>query len=642
MVYSDLFVFSDLMYQDYKMKVESCTTHRVAKFVFSFFQELQSELEFIQCNARDLHQRCQALPLEVPDVERDQIKDKLERLQRDINLLDEELPRLTQPNAMGGEGASAVVALPVEVVRSKPVAHEPLENGDSDLGDSESGVSSMESFEGILRKENGQAPGENDVKENGVSEEPEERSSSEDLDGDIRPSGGMSVTPDEYQRIRMNHSEQSNEEVTIGLENGECSHDLDDESRETNDQSRDVSVPLLTVTDEDGTPAEVEFAENAPENTLDNADSESCPDQAGEFFIDDFDVYYGQAPPKIVVGPDEASARDNEFLAESEREKPAGESGTDHVENDSQNSSVLDQEPSGASDDQTGDLVLKDKVRDPQLVESAVTKITLPPHKAVNVDDLLESNFTSDLETGVLPRHSTPSELVVSIENEENAPLDEHAQKVTVEPLKDSVVAVNGEVTSPSSNDTENLPLSDEGEKRADKKLKHEPSAVSSLDSTPIELLDMSGQAGMQTGLVSSAPNEEMDKLDRLLNVTEHDSENNVRDIKEVKPQDRIASILSERRKAEEDERRRFAETSVRDTDYELFASRPLDLMDRSSPLKDLDESGNLLHEEMSLEEFLVEVEKLVEKLRSIEELITTELDSEDNVKDELAKHVVS
>ena len=44
----------------------------------------------------------------------------------------------------------------------------------------------------------------------------------------------------------------------------------------------------------------------------------------------------------------------------------------------------------------------------------------------------------------------------------------------------------------------------------------------------------------------------------------------------------------------------------------------------------------------MSLEDFLVEVEKLVEKLRSIEELITTELDSEDNMKDELAKHVVS
>ena len=58
--------------------------------------------------------------------------------------------------------------------------------------------------------------------------------------------------------------------------------------------------------------------------------------------------------------------------------------------------------------------------------------------------------------------------------------------------------------------------------------------------------------------------------------------------------------------------------------------------------MKELDESGNLLHEDMSLEDFLVEVEKLVEKLRSIEELITTELDSEDNMKDELAKHVVS
>ena len=43
----------------------------------------------------------------------------------------------------------------------------------------------------------------------------------------------------------------------------------------------------------------------------------------------------------------------------------------------------------------------------------------------------------------------------------------------------------------------------------------------------------------------------------------------------------------------------------------------------------------------MSLDAFLVEVEKLLEKLHSIEELITTDLEDEDNVKDELAKHVV-
>ena len=58
--------------------------------------------------------------------------------------------------------------------------------------------------------------------------------------------------------------------------------------------------------------------------------------------------------------------------------------------------------------------------------------------------------------------------------------------------------------------------------------------------------------------------------------------------------------------------------------------------------MKDLDESGNLLHEDMSLDEFLVEVEKLMEKLHSIEELISTEQDLDNNVKEELAKHVVS
>ena len=132
-----------------------------------------------------------------------------------------------------------------------------------------------------------------------------------------------------------------------------------------------------------------------------------------------------------------------------------------------------------------------------------------------------------------------------------------------------------------------------------------------------------------------------MDQLDKLLNINGNTSEDDVRNTEGEKPQDKIASILSQRRKAEEAERLRFAENSVRDADYELFTSRPLDLIDRSSPLKDLDESENILHENMSLDAFLVEVEKLLEKLHSIEELITTDLEDEDNVKDELAKHVV-
>ena len=163
----------------------------------------------------------------------------------------------------------------------------------------------------------------------------------------------------------------------------------------------------------------------------------------------------------------------------------------------------------------------------------------------------------------------------------------------------------------------------------------------STADTIPTNPRDSAPRSDLEPSFVSLGPNEEMDQLDKLLNINGNTSEDDVRNTEGEKPQDKIASILSQRRKAEEAERLRFAENSVRDADYELFTSRPLDLIDRSSPLKDLDESENILHENMSLDAFLVEVEKLLEKLHSIEELITTDLEDEDNVKDELAKHVV-
>lgn len=563
----------------------------------------------------------------------------MERLQRDLTVLVKEFPSTVPSDDMvtsRGESTTAIVVFPAEVIGTKPVAHEPVENGNSELGDSESGVSSMESFEGILRKENGHATIENGLKENGVSEN---LSANDDMDGDLNPRGGISVTPDEYQRIRMNQSTESNEDVTsrssISLENGEYSREFEDGSRDTENKSRDANVPLLTVTDENGTPGEVVYAEIVQESGVDNADDESFPDQAGEFFIDDFDVYYGQTPSEMVLKPEKTSASDETDVAESERGTLNGESRVDGLQNGSQNSGLSDQEPDGALSDETSDLVLKAKH---QTVESAVTEITLPEQKSV--DALHKFDFSAYLETEELPRHSTPSELVVSTDDEGNAPLYGNEEIKTVEPLQDSTTSVNADASSTVRNDTRKA--SDQDEKRPGKIRKYEPSAIPSADVVSTESGGISGETDLQTGFVGSAPNEEMNKLGRLLNISDHESGNNVRDVEDVKPQEKIASILAARRKAEEAERLHFAESSVRDPDYELFTSRPLDLVDRSSTLKDLDESGSLLHEEMGLDEFLVEVEKLLEKLRSIEELITTDLDSEDNVKDELAKHVVS
>lgn len=602
-------------------------------FVYFCIQELSSELEFIQSLSRDLRQRYQTLPLEVPDMERQEIKGKLERLQRQISDVGEELARVSGHDVTVTprmDGASALVALHAEVI----------ENGDSDLGDSESGVSSMESFEGIVRRENGHMPGENALKENGLPEEPSINGTSNE---GMPLNEGIAVSPDEYQRILMNNSAETSEHVTLnsnGLENGEYSRNDGDESRvasrESGNKPHDVSVPLLTVTDEDGSALEVQFAENVTENSSDNFDNGSFSGSAGEFFIDDFDVYYGQGPPKIVVEPAEASAGDNTDFPESKNDEPDATQESSHrQDNDKSNvpeESVLsDQAISGISGVDSREL-------SKELTENAETEITLPSYKAIPDNALHEFDISADLETGDdRPRHSTPSELPVSAAKEEDSKYGNQAEELNSKPegFSDSTSplekVVTGDIIPVVSNNTRALPQPDKVKKINDKRRKYE--AVNSPSSS--ETIEQAGPDDQSSSSVISAPNDEMDKLDRLLRVGELDGE-------VEKPQDRIASILAERRKAEEAERLRFAETSVRDPDYELFTSRPLDLMDRSSPLKELDESGNLLHEDMSLEDFLVEVEKLVEKLHSIEELITTEMDSEDNMKDELAKHVVS
>ena len=564
-------------------------------------------------------------------MEKESIKEKLERLQQDIVALEVTPLASRHANAEtpGREGASGFVEEPTKVAERKPAAHDVVENGDSDLGDSESGVSSMESFEGILRKDDGHTPRENGIQENGVSDE---RFGNDETDESVNLDGGLSVSPDEYQRIRMNHTADANQDAT-------SSRDLDEDlratSRETDDKSSDISVPLLTVTDEDGTPAEVEFAENGASDSQDN---EGFTDQAGEFFFDDFDVYYGENASQTVVEPDQESAGDDTVVAEKDRDVPKCDSFEmkEISLNDSRAGDTVDHLPNGdSSDDHSNDLVLEDESRQP--TESVVTDVTLASSKTVPDSAALLDDFDisadSELGDGIL-RHSTPAEVVATTANEGN----------TTPYLGDYSSDSNKQLVNGA--ETQGPPRFDEaGEADGSSNRDYNAEVTdpnSSLDTTPTKSRASTSKTDVQAGLLSSAPNEEMDKLDRLLNVDEQTLESNKHEVNPDKPQDRIAFILSERRKAEEAERLRFAESSVRDTDYELFTSRPLDLIDRSSPLKDLDDSENLLHENMSLEAFLIEVEKLVEKLRSIEELITTDMEDEDNVKDELAKHVVS
>lgn len=562
--------------------------------------------------ARNIHEQGQALLSEITDVEKDAVIEKLERLQRDIVALGE-IPVLSvsQPGygePPGGEGASSLVG-PMNV-------HDMAENGDSDLGDSESGVSSMESFEVPLRKENGRASSENGLQENGVSNYHLENV---DLDDNEILEGGISVSPDEYQRIRMSKSGESNEEImasfeSVGLENGFHAQNVKEillsESRRS-----EVNLPILTVTDENGTPAEVEFAENATEKSL---GKEGFGDQAGDFFFDDFDVYYGDRPSEAVDNIDEVSERYRMANEEIEGDLTKSDAVTNKESNS--DSSLTD----GAVDlSQTGGNS-GSHVND-------ISEVALTPRVSKLKDDF-DISDDSELEKDVL-RHSTPTELVATTADNVNTTPD------LLERTTDS--------TEVFANVTETcVPPLIEKKMKGDTSLDRDLHADSqnrnsTADTIPTNPRDSAPRSDLEPSFVSLGPNEEMDQLDKLLNINGNTSEDDVRNTEGEKPQDKIASILSQRRKAEEAERLRFAENSVRDADYELFTSRPLDLIDRSSPLKDLDESENILHENMSLDAFLVEVEKLLEKLHSIEELITTDLEDEDNVKDELAKHVV-
>ena len=575
-------------------------------------QDLHSELEFINSRARNIQEQGQTLLLEIPDVEKDAIKEKLEKLQQDIASLEEET-NLTSRHAIseipGREGASAFV----EVVVTKAAGQDVAENGDSDLGDSESGVSSMESFEGILRKGNGHSASENGVQVNGVSDDHFVNDESDEI---VHLNGGLSVSPDEYQRIRLSHSADTNQDTN-------SSRDVDDDSRATGDKSAHVSVPVLIVTDEDGIRAEVEFAEDVEDGGQAN---EGFTEQADEFFFDDFDVYYGENTPKTVMDPDKTSIGEDTITSENESSEPKSGTIEESSSGDSNADDTVDHLQNGdVSEDLSNDLVLKDEGG--SLESSIVTEVTLPSHKSVTdnpLPDDFDISVDSELGEDIL-RHSTPAEVIDSTPTEGNTTPDLQGNKS--DPME---LLINGPETQapPQFDDVKRAESISDSFQGLDNVAKKSPSPTS--------------QTGVKAVLTSSAPNEEMDKLDRLINIGEHSLENNARDLQAEKPHDKIASILSERRKAEEAERLRFAENSVRDTDYELFTSRPLDLVDRSSPLKDLDESESLLHENMSLDAFLVEVEKLLDKLRSIEELITTDMEDEDNVKDELAKHVVS
>ena len=130
---------------------------------------------------------------------------------------------------------------------------EPVENGhDSDL---ESGVSSMESFEGFLKK----APYSTEDERGELGRVMEDRFGKSSTDEvSINHDGGMSISPDEYQRLLKSQSTNSDEELHSSSA-----------SEKTLANVVETGLPVLTITDENGDIAEVGTIESP---TLQNED----------------------------------------------------------------------------------------------------------------------------------------------------------------------------------------------------------------------------------------------------------------------------------------------------------------------------------------------------------------------------------
>ena len=156
----------------------------------------------------------------------------------------------------------------------------------------------------------------------------------------------------------------------------------------------------MTVTDEDGTPAEVQFAENATEENLGN---EGFGDQAGEFFFDDFDVYCGNCPEEDVDDTDKSPEHNRMDDEEFEGDLPKSDNVTNKESNS--DSSLTD-----------GTVDLSQSGENSGSHANDISEVALTPRGSQLKDDL-DISDVAELGEDVL-RHSTPSEFVVTTADE--------------------------------------------------------------------------------------------------------------------------------------------------------------------------------------------------------------------------------
>lgn len=508
---------------------------------------------------------------------------------------------------------------------------EHVENGpDSDL---ESGVSSMESFEGLLKKVPYSTEDDSGSLDRGVEQRLNDQTT-------IDQDGGISISPDEYERFRKNQSVKSKDLEVTSEEKQVC-----------------VDIPLLMVTDENGDLAEIrtsDLLENTNSSLLSNINegfeqreisdkqNDKTPLDSGIYSVDVTDEGKLQVEP--VYESNEDALVENESTSENSRNVTSNEPHEEHGihellfdDFDLYGKQKLPKlrEVTGDENCSSGDDSNASQRQDMSHY-TIVSNIDAEIGEEQNTGDLLDQtmrdsdkgNGDKDMpvaKTNVIFHYQGESALSDSVvQNGSGISIDQtFSQPRTNIFSEDPKIAVVTscdlsvtELVSESpkrtlSNETENLDSNDKLETKTSEQalISNEPAEkVQKLDATDSKLFET------RTSMLDTNP---------LVHAT----------TSILNPQEILISCNEN------------VTMSVPSLYSSSSLGAPVTSLTRTIASDSLssviEEDEEPLSENLTLDEFVIELDKLLEKLRTIEDMMTSEITVDEDIKDELSKHVV-
>lgn len=590
----------------------------VFKLVCISFQDLILDLPFIRSLIADLKAREGNLVGLCNDFELKRIHQSIEQLSEDLENLqkDDLLNNFTVDELCLGQDEfvqSTVVNEPgihLKKIDKATNGHPEYGENDSDLDNSESGVSSMESLESLLKKSEGESSSE---QQNG-SEQARE------------------------QQISPRDDEKLNEESTVSDQ-----PTYEKENDESNGNK--IEVPVLILTDENGVvysdkpegsgPAEDQPLTSNNDSSQENApdgDNETIPDSSGENDNETADEVDGKNiknDQEVVEGLRQSSTEEIEADSAIEKvpDKPNDlENNTASVSVNSTTRQIDEHDPldsSGNHDDSTNEAQVSSElpISDDKIsIESSSHQCIINSSPAS-----IQERESHELSSSYLD-NDADLELDKSNTKDSSYNLDEEdSTKLPEVPLKQE--HINGDQSNVGY-----LDLNQKNHERTN-------SPANSQVSMEVQLSDgnrspFPGDHSPGSNLVSLLNREN----NTIATVSNKQSIFNVDQVDNPSGVFNELASLSETKFSDHSPTGRTVDSFTRgSSSYESpYFKETLE------KLRELNDDEVPLTEGMSLSVFVVEVEKLLEKLRVIEDMMRACNGVYDDVKDELARHVVS